>query len=129
MRDARIKSHDSRLTNHFSFLCRSGFLWPLGSILGTTLLATLNAHRVESPADDVITNARQVLNAAATYQHNRVLLQVVADARNVSSNLDSISQPNSCHLSQGRVWLLRRLGVDAGANSPLLRTRFQRWAR
>ena len=38
----------------------------------------LRRLRVEHAADDVVAHARQVLDAAAADQHDRVLLQVVA---------------------------------------------------
>ena len=53
------------------FSCR---LWPFRAVLGTSLLAISDAYRIECPANDVITHSRQVLHAASTNQHNRVLL-------------------------------------------------------
>src|SRR5687768_12829502 len=50
----------------------------LGAVLRTTLLAALDAHRVERAAHHVVTHAGQVLHTAATDEHERVLLEVVA---------------------------------------------------
>ena len=58
-------------------------LRPLGAILGTALLAVLDALGVERAADDVVANAGQVLHAAATDHDDGVFLQVVAFAGNV----------------------------------------------
>src|SRR5712691_4220775 len=103
------------------FLRWRRFLWPLRPILGAALFATLNANRVERPANYVVTNARQILNATTADQHNRVLLQVVTDARNIGRDLDPVREANARHLAQSRVRLLRRLCVDACAHSPFLR--------
>src|SRR5690606_18752022 len=50
----------------------------LGAVLGTALLAVVDAGAVEGAADGVVAHAGQVLHAAAADQHHRVLLQVVA---------------------------------------------------
>src|SRR6185436_12015270 len=46
---------------------------PLGSVLRASLLPSLNTDRVERPANDVIPDSRQILDAAASNQHERVL--------------------------------------------------------
>ena len=52
---------------------------PLRAVLRTaTLVAPVDARVVERAAHDVVTNAREILDAAAAHQHHRVLLQVVA---------------------------------------------------
>ena len=81
----------------------------------------LHADRVERAADDVIADARQVLDAAAANEHQRVLLQVVADARDVGRDLDPVGQPHARDLAQRRVRLLRRLREHADADAALLR--------
>src|SRR5579884_4453036 len=62
-------------------------LGPLGAVLRPALLAALDAGRIERAADDVVAHARQVLHAAPADQHDRVLLQIVADAGNVGRHL------------------------------------------
>src|SRR6185436_17738924 len=101
-------------------------LWSLGSVLGPSLHPALDADRVERPAHDVIADARQILDAAAADQHQRVLLQVMADAGDVGRHLDAVGQPDARHLAQRRVRLLGRLGEDADA--ALLRAVLQRRA-
>src|SRR5512146_3217768 len=55
----------------------------LRAVLRPSLLAVGNANRIQGSPNHVIAHARQVLHTAATNQHDRVFLQVVADARNV----------------------------------------------
>src|SRR6476469_8875732 len=54
---------------------RSLFLLP--AVLRAGLLAIAHAGRVERAAHDLVADARQVLDASAAHQHDRVLLQVV----------------------------------------------------
>ena len=51
----------------------------------------------------------------------RVLLEVVADTRDIGSDFDSVRQTNTSDLSESRVRLLRRHRHDSCAGSPLLR--------
>ena len=71
------------------------FLGPFGTILRAGLHAVGNACAVKSAADDVVTNARQVFYAAAADHYYRVLLQIVANTRNVGSYLELVGQPDS----------------------------------
>ena len=71
------------------------FLGPFGAILRAGLHAIGNACAVESAADDVVTNARQVFDAAAADHHNRVFLKIMTDTGDVGSYLDLVGQPDS----------------------------------
>src|SRR6266850_3703578 len=104
---------------------RSG-LRRLGAVLRAALLAAGDAGGVERAPDDVIPDARQVLHAAAADHHDRVLLQVVADARDVRGDLLPVREPHAGHLAEGRVRLLGGRGVDADADAPLLGTGLHR---
>src|SRR5206468_3873395 len=84
-----------------------------------------DTNRVERAAHHVIANARQVLDAPATDEHERVLLQVVADARNIGRHFDPVGQAHARDLAERRVGLLRRLGEDADAHAALLRAVLQ----
>src|SRR3954452_19145131 len=53
------------------------------AVLGAGLLAVRHAGRIERAAHDLVAHARQVLDAPAAHEHDRVLLQVVALARDV----------------------------------------------
>ena len=57
--------------------CLLGSFGSLRSILGTTLVSSVNALGIQSAADDVVTDTGKVLNTAAADQNNGVLLQVV----------------------------------------------------
>ena len=72
-------------------------------------------------AEDVVADARKVLHPAAADQHHRVLLQIVAFARDVAHRLDLRGQAHLGDLTQGRVRLLGGHGIDAGADAPALR--------
>ena len=77
----------------------------LCAVLGATLLAVCDAGGVERGADHLVPEARQVLDAAATHEHDRVLLQVVALARNVGTDLEAVRQANAGDLAERRVRL------------------------
>ena len=55
-----------------------------------------------------------------------MLLQVVPFAADVTGYFIAVGQPHPCHLSQSRVRLLRRGGIDTGAHAALLRAGSQR---
>src|SRR5882757_3855103 len=90
-------------------------LGPLRSILRAALHAVRDPDSVKGSANHVITHSWQVLHAAPADQHNRVLLQVVTDARDISRHFNSVGQPDAGDFPQGRVRLFRRLCVDTRA--------------
>src|SRR5439155_23609628 len=103
--------------------CWKGHLaTPLRAVLGAALAPVADAGGVGPPADHLVAVARQVLDAAAADEHDRVLLQVVPLARNVGADLHAVRQPHAGNLAQSRVRLLRRLRHDARAHAPLLRS-------
>src|SRR5262249_2787880 len=57
---------------------------------------------------------------------DRVLLQIMALARDVADHLEAVGEADLGDLAQRRVRLLRRRGVDAGAHAALLRALLQR---
>src|SRR5262245_38409245 len=95
------------------------------SVFGAPLLAVLHALGVEHTAQDVVADARQVFYAAATDHHYRVLLQIVALARDVADHLEAVGEPHLGDLAQGRIRLFRRRRIDARAHAPLLRALLQ----
>ena len=95
-------------------------LGTLGAVLGTALHAALNALSIQSTTDDVITDAGEILDTAATDQNDGVLLQVVADTGDVGGNLVAIRQTDTGDLTQSGVRLLRGRGSDCGADASLL---------
>src|ERR1700756_5082350 len=98
----------------------------LRAVPAASLLAVADALGVQGAADDLVTDAGQVAHAPAAHQHDRVLLQVVPDARDVRGDLDLAGQPDPRHLAQRRVGLLRRRRVDARAHAPALRALLER---
>src|ERR687885_1684151 len=62
---------------------RRGTLLRLHAVLRAGLLAVRHAGGVQRPPDDLVAHALQVLDAAAAHEHDGVLLEVVALARNV----------------------------------------------
>src|SRR6267143_44921 len=98
----------------------------LGAVLRPALLPPGHAGGVERAADDMVPDARQVLHATAADHHDRVLLEVVPDARDVGRHLHAVRQPHARHLAQGGVRLLRGGRVDADADAPFLRAPLHR---
>src|SRR5690606_20387899 len=99
----------------------------LRAVTTAGLLAAAHALGVQRAANDLVTDAGEVLHPATAHQHHRVLLQVVADARDVGGHLDVAAELDPGHLTQSRVRLLGRGGVDARAHAPPLRASLQRW--
>src|SRR6266404_6873274 len=93
----------------------------LGAVLGAGLLAVGDTRGVERGADHLVAEARQVLDAAAADEDDRVLLQVVPLAGDVGADLDPVREPHARDLPQRRVRLLWRHRGHAGADPPLLR--------
>src|SRR5439155_25626460 len=60
---------------------------------------------------------------AAADEHDRVLLQVVALARDVARDLHAVREPHPGHLPESRVRLLRGGCVHARADAATLRSR------
>src|SRR5512137_231852 len=94
----------------FSTTRRRGIeiLWlarALGAVLRAALLAALDADRVEGAANDVVADAGEVLHAAATDEHHRVLLEVVPHARDVAGDLEPVREADARHLAKRRVRL------------------------
>src|SRR4029077_102970 len=94
----------------------------LGPVLGPALPPARHPRGVQRPADDVVPDAREILHAAASDEHNRVLLQVVAHPRDVGRHLDPVGQAHPGDFPERRVRLLRRRGIHADADPALLRT-------
>src|SRR6478735_3220720 len=92
----------------------------LGAVLAATLLAVAHAGRVERAADDVVLDRRQVLDPATADEHDRVLLQVVPDARDVGRDLHLVGQAHAGDLAQRGVRLLRRHRSNLEADPALL---------
>src|SRR3954452_15389838 len=99
----------------------SRLLRTLRAVLRTALLTVLDALGIEDAAEDVVTHAGQILDAAAADHDHRVLLKVMALTRNVTDHFEAVGQAHLCDLTKRRVRLLRSRGVNARANATLLR--------
>src|SRR6478672_4542474 len=64
----------------------------LDAVLGARLLAVAHAGGVERAAHDLVAHARQVLDATAADEHDRMLLEVVPLARDVARHLHPVGQ-------------------------------------
>src|SRR5690606_15283840 len=106
--------------------CGALALLLLRAVPTARLLAVLHSLRVKGPANDLVANTRQVLHTAATDEHHRVFLQVVTLTGNVGRDLDAVAQLHTGDLAQGRVRLLGRGRVHAGAHTTTLRAPLER---
>src|SRR4051812_35534905 len=94
----------------------------LHAVLRACLLAVRDAGGVERAANDLVAHARQILDAAAANEDDRVLLQVVALARDVGGDLHAVGQAHTGDLAKRRVRLLRGGRVDTRADAAPLRS-------
>src|SRR3712207_7329069 len=60
----------------------------LRAVTAAGLLPVADALGIQRTTYDLVPHAGEVLHPAATHQHDRVLLQVVPDARDVRGDLD-----------------------------------------
>ena len=79
------------------------------------------ACTVEGTTDDVISYARQVSYSTTSYQNDAVLLQIVADTRNIDGTFHTVYKSYSCDLAERGVRLLRRSRRNGQAYASLLR--------
>ncbi len=91
-----------------------------GPVLAAPSTAVLDPFAVQSAADNVVANTRQVFHAAATNQDHRVLLQVMAYTANVGGNFHTVGQPDPGNLAKGRVGFFRSHGPDLNTHAPPL---------
>src|SRR3989442_13297133 len=78
----------------------------LRAVARARLLAVADAARVQRASDDLVPNAWKVLHPASSHEHDGVLLEVVADARDVGRDLDARGQADPSDLAKGGVRLL-----------------------
>src|SRR5581483_5579009 len=99
---------------------------PLGAVLRPRLLTVGDAGGIERSADHLVPVPRQVLDATAAHEHDRVLLQVVPLTRDVGADLDAVREPDAGDLAQRRVRLLGGHRRDARADPTPLRGALKR---
>ena len=76
---------------------------------------------LDSAADDLLADTGKVADATTADEDDRVLLQVVTDARDVGRDLDARAEAHTGDLAQSGVRLLRGRGVHARAHAATLR--------
>mgnify|MGYP001770812832 CR=1 FL=1 len=81
-------------------------LGPFCAVFRTPLFPICDARGIERTADNMVSDTGQILNATSADEHDRVLLQIMSDTRNVSCDLDLVSQANARDLTQSRIRLL-----------------------
>ncbi len=94
-------------------------LGTLGAVAGTTLLAVTNTLGVENAANDVVADARKILNAAAADEHHGVLLKVVSLTHDVRLHLVTVREAHAGDLAESGVGLLGRHGGHLNAHAAL----------
>src|SRR5580692_10305570 len=92
----------------------------LSAVPTARLLAVPDALGVQGTADDLVAHAGEVSHPSTAHQHDGVLLEVVANPRDVRRDLDLTRQPHAGDLAERRVRLLGRGGVDARADPTTL---------
>src|SRR6201996_8939391 len=122
-----------RIRVHFTLFSRmaarhlicSRLLRTLRAVLRTALLTVLDALGIEDAAENVVTHAGQILDAAAADHDHGVFLEVMALTGNITDDLEAIGQAPLGDLAERRVRLLRGRGIDARAHAALLRRLLQ----
>src|SRR3954452_19297123 len=92
----------------------------LGAVAAAGLLAIGDTTGVERTAHDLVADTREVLHTTTTHEHDRVLLQVVADAGDVGRHLDARGETHTGDLAERGVRLLGRVGEHARADATAL---------
>jgi len=83
----------------FTLFAESAF-WPFGAVLGTALATVFNTRGVEGAANDVILHTWKVLYTTTANENDRVLLEVVTFAWDISDDLNSVCETNLSHLAE-----------------------------
>ena len=96
-------------------------LGTLGAVFRSGLLAVLDALQIERATDKVVTHTREILDATAADQHDRVFLKVVPLTADVTDDLKPVREAHFGNFSKRRVRLFRSRCVDASANTAFLR--------
>jgi hypothetical protein len=88
-------------------------------------LVGLDAFAVERTTNHSVAYSRKILYSSTSNKHLRVLIQVVIDSWDVSSNFLSVTKSHSANLSLSGIGLLGLDAVHSNAYSSLLRILFQ----
>src|SRR5437867_11700737 len=97
-------------------------LGALRPVFRPALSSILHSDGVESATYQMIAHSGKILHPAASHKHDRVLLKIVADTRNIRGHFHSIRQTDAGDFAQRGVRFLRGRRVDADTDASLLRT-------
>jgi hypothetical protein len=81
----------------------------------------LNTLGVQDAPDNVITDAREILDPSTSNEHNRVLLKVMADTGDVGGDLHAVGQSYAGDLSESGIRLFGGCREYPDAHPALLR--------
>ena len=95
------------------------------SIFRTTLLPVRNPCSIKGPANNMISDTGKIFNTPSPNQHNRMLLEIMANSRNISRYLEPVRHPDTSDLSQGRVRFFRGSRIHPDTHTPPLRAASQ----
>ena len=102
------------------YLCVTLFIFLLISCFPLT--TGFDSSAVKAATDDVVSDAWEIFDTAATDHDGAVFLKVVAFTTDISGDFVSIAETDTGIFSKSRVWLLRSHGADTGADAALLGT-------
>jgi len=102
-------------------LFRSTGFRTLGAVFGAGLHPLRDALRIQSSANDVVTDAREVFDTAASDKDDAVLLKVVSDTGDVAGGFNPVAEADPRDLAKRGVRLFGRRGTDGRADASLLR--------
>ena len=55
----------------------------------------LDTNRVQRTTDEMVSDTREILHTATSYQDDGVLLEIVADTGNIGRHLNAVCQPDT----------------------------------
>jgi hypothetical protein len=74
---------------------------PLGPVKAPALPATLNSGGIEMASYNMVFHSREIFNLTAPDEDDTVLLELVADTRNIGGHFDAIREPDPSDLTKG----------------------------
>jgi len=75
-------------------------LGPLHAVLGTALFAVIHTKSIERTSNNVVPDTGKVPDAAATNEHDGVLLEIVALATDVGGDFLPVGEAYTSHLAK-----------------------------
>ena len=88
-----------------------------GSVTASGDASVVHSSRIKLTAHNSVAKA-DVFHAAAAKKHHGVLLQIMADARNISGDFHAVCEADAGDFSDSGVRLFRSFGGHFDANAP-----------